>query len=152
MSAGRALVERYMAGFTAGDWDAVARCVADDFVEVYPQSGETIRGRENFRSLLQHMPAADGYQGALAPTSVHVLGGEDRWVLTPSFTTMKIEGTGDLFTVVFRVNYPDRSDWYVVSMLQLRDDRIARATTFFGPLFEPAEWRRPYVEVSARET
>jgi hypothetical protein len=38
----------------------------------------------------------------------------------------------------------------MVSLLELRDGLITKATTFFAPFFEPPEWRREWIEVVGR--
>ena len=69
-----------------------------------------------------------------------------RWVVTPMFTVMKVEGSGTVGTATFMTRYPDGSTWWVVTMYELRGEQIARSTTFFAPLFEAPEWRASYVE------
>jgi hypothetical protein len=74
-----------------------------------------------------------------------IIGSEDKWVSTPSFTLLKIVGTGDTYTVLAKVAYADQSEFDVVSVLELRHGKIAKATTFFAPLLEAPEWRSQWV-------
>ena len=86
------------------------------------------------------------YVSQLAGGPVRIVGSEDRWVLGPNFNAIRIEGTGDVYTVVFRAIYPDQKLWYVVSILQLKHSKIWRATTYFAEAFEAPEWRSQWVE------
>jgi len=117
----------------------------DDFEDVYPQSGELTRGLANFRSIIEQYPGG-GYTGQ---GTDRLVGTEDRWVLTPSFTVVRIEGTGDTFTGVTRSRYPDGTDWYIVTIAQMRNGKLWRAETYFAQTFEPPAWRAAWVE-SAR--
>ena len=55
-------------------------------------------------------------------------------------------GTGDQYTGVTRIRYPDGSTWHVVAVLEFRGDRIARNTEYFAPVFEAPAWRAAWVE------
>src|SRR6266567_2767602 len=72
--------------------------VADDIVEEYPQSGECMRGKSNRRAVYENYPGA-GMPSQNAPVVKRVIGSEDRWVLTPSQTALRIIGTGDQYTI-----------------------------------------------------
>jgi PAS domain-containing protein len=119
--------------------------VAPDYVEEYPQSGEVIRGRENLRAILENYPGGFD-QGALEGPP-RTFGPDERWVMTPTFTLTRLEGSGGVYTTVARVRYPDGSHWHVTAIREVRDGQIVRSTTFFGPQFDPPEWRRQWVEV-----
>ena len=84
--------------------------------------------------------------GRVAPEGARIFGGEDRWVMTPSFTVLRVTGTSDVYTVVTKAHYPDGSEWYVVAIAQLKDSLIWRQTTFFAPTFEAPAWRAQWVE------
>ena len=66
--------------------------------------------------------------------------------MTPTFNLVRIEGTGDTFTVVARSRYPDGSEWYVISLLTLRDGKVAKQLAFFAPCYPPPGWRAQWVE------
>jgi ketosteroid isomerase-like protein len=143
----RDLIGRYVQALHDGDWDAVAAIQHPDFVEDYPQSGERIRGRQNFRSILENYPG--GLVGEADNSTDRVIGGEDRWMISPAFTMVRLSGANDMHTAIVKLRYADGSTWYMVALYELRDGRIARATSYFAPLFDPPPWRREWVEVSA---
>jgi len=137
--------EAYLRAVNGRDVAALEGLVEDDFEDVYPQSGELTRGLANFRSIIEQYPGG-GYAGQ---GTDRLVGTEDRWVLTPSFTVVRIEGTGDTFTGVTRSRYPDGTDWYIVTIAQMRNGKLWRAETYFAQTFEPPAWRAAWVE-SAR--
>lgn len=140
----RAVFEAYLRAVNGRDVEALERLVHADFEDFYPQSGERIRGGANLRSVIEHYPG--GYQG----TGVtQVVGTEDRWVVTPVFSLVRIEGAGDTFTGVSRGRYPDGSEWYIVNIGQVRDGLVWRVQTFFAPRFEPPAWRSAWVTLDA---
>ena len=141
----QAIVERFADAVSRLDFAAIAAAFTEDCVTEYPQSGELIRGQDNYRAILENYPAPL-HPEAIDRSSLRVAATDQRWVVTPMFTVMKVEGSGTVGTATFRTRYPDGSTWWVVTMYELRGERIARTTTFFAPLFDAPEWRAPYVE------
>lgn len=75
-----------------------------------------------------------------------IVGSEDRWVLTPSFTPLRITGTVDVYTVEKSGAYPSGDRVHAISILALRDGKVHRQTTYFAPPFETPQWRAKWVE------
>ena len=101
---GRTIVERYTRAIQDKDFDAQAKLLADDFIDEMPQSGERTRGKENYLNSIRNYP---GGVGTVDPRGTRLVGSEDRWVLTPMFTQLRIEGSGDVYTYVGSIQYPD---------------------------------------------
>jgi ketosteroid isomerase-like protein len=135
--------DAYMNAVARRDWDALQSVTHPDLVVAYPQSGERIRGVANFRAILENYP---GGLDALTLGDVRVVGAEDRWLMSPSFTVVHIVGSGDAYTGVASSRYPDGSEWYVVSLGKVKDGKLWRAETYFAPKFEAPEWRSQWVE------
>jgi hypothetical protein len=57
-------------------------------------------------------------------------------------------GAGDTFTALTKARYPDGSKYHVISIIEVRDERIAKVTTFFAAEFEAPDWRAEWVERS----
>ncbi|MGH2456455.1 MAG: nuclear transport factor 2 family protein [Candidatus Limnocylindria bacterium] len=142
----RATVDRYVRALQSGDLDAQDETLHDDFQEGYPQSGERIVGKVNRRAILRHFTEN---MGSPLPKVDMVMGAEDRWVLSPSFSALHISGTGDEYAVVGRATYPDGSEWHIIQLIKMKDGLIWRIRAYFGPPFEPAPWRADWVELSA---
>lgn len=135
----REIVERYMRAIPT-DFATLKELQHRDFVQDFPQSGERIRGHANFQAAHQR------YAGVVQSHTRRIVGEEDRWVLTPTFVPLRITGTGDMYTVEADGNYPDGSTYKVVTILELRDEKVRKATTYFAPPFEAPGWRAPYAE------
>ena len=140
MATNREIIEAYSSALTH-DLDQLDALRHPDFVEDWPQSGERVRGRANMRSIDEHYPG-NLTQGA----ALRIVGSEDRWVLTPTYSPLRIEGTGDVYTGVWRATYPDGKRWHVISLIQLKDQLVWRATTFFAEEFDAPAWRSDWVE------
>lgn len=135
------VVRAYTRAIVANDGDAMARLRDPDWTCDYPQSGELIRGHANDRAI------ADDYPGGLPEVDPgRIVGSEDRWVVTPSFTFERIAGSGDTWWVEGVARYPAGSVWHVVSMYRVRDGRIHREVTYWAAPFDPPAWRAAWVE------
>jgi len=137
----RQVVEQYAKALSARDLDLQAEVCAPDIVVDYPQSGERIRGWANFRGAHENYPG-----GLLQEVDGKVIGSEIKWVVGPSFNILRIEGTGDVYTLVGSARYPDGQTWQVMSLLELRSGKIAKTTEVYGAPFEPPTWRSAWVE------
>jgi hypothetical protein len=135
------VIRAYLAAIVANHGDTMARLRDPDWFVDYPQSGERIRGHANDRAI------ADHYPGGLPEIDPgRVVGSEDRWVVTPSFTYQRIAGSGDTWWGEGKAQYPDGSTWHVATMYQLRDGRVFRETTYWALPFDPPAWRAQWVE------
>jgi hypothetical protein len=137
----RQVVEQYVAGLIARDLDLQAEVCAPDMVTEFPQSGERIRGWANIRAIAENSPG-----GLPKDLTTKVHGSEDKWVLGPSFNILRIEGTGDIYTLIGSATYPDGSTWQLTSLVELRSGKIAKTTDIYGAAFEPPAWRSQWVE------
>jgi hypothetical protein len=143
-SSSRELIARYIQAIHDQDRETIAACQHPDFVEDWPQSGERIRGTANHRAIMANYPG--GLEGDADLIADRIIGGEDRWLMSPGFTMVRTTGERDPHTAILILRYPDGSRWYMVSIVEVRDGLIAKATSFFAPFFEPPEWRRQWVE------
>jgi limonene-1,2-epoxide hydrolase len=107
----------------AGEWDAASRYLHDDFVQEWPQSGERIVGRDNAIAINQNFP------GGL-----------------PTMRFRRILAGGDLAVVEVELRYADGSRYLGVSVVELRDGKIAKETDYFAQPFQAPEWRAQWVE------
>ncbi|HET9417088.1 MAG TPA: nuclear transport factor 2 family protein [Candidatus Limnocylindria bacterium] len=123
-------------------WERIGDYVHPDAVWEYPQSGERFRGLENIRAQFANYPG-------LGPGTTQledVIGEPAAFALTPSYTVIGVDGTGDRGTAIVRVRYPDGSLWYAINVYELRDGLIGRSRSYFAPDFEAPDWRAPYRE------
>jgi ketosteroid isomerase-like protein len=137
--------ERVMRGMadvvSRHDWDRLGDVIHEDAVFEYPQSGERFRGLANIRAQFENYPDMGPGTSQLAEVF-----GDDTYALTPSYTVIRVEGTGLKGTAVIRIRYPDDTDWFAINLYEVRDGRISRSRSYFAPDFEAPDWRAPYRE------
>ena len=143
----RAVLERLMEIITNGEYDALPEVLHPDFVQEIPQSGERVVGIQNFRKILENLPG--GGSGLTFARDPHIAGDEERYVMTPTFTAVRVEGIGDELTSYVQAKYPDGSDWYIVTFSSYKDGKMIRRVDFFAPFFDPPEWRAEWAEKPA---
>lgn len=119
----RRVVERFWAAMQTNDWRAAGEWLHDDFVLEWPQSGEVIRGRENFAAVNANYPTAG------------------RW----RFTIHRIVAAGA--EVVSDVGVTDGATvGRAITFSTIRDGRIAHQTEFWPDPSDAPAWRAPWVE------
>ena len=89
----------------------------EDAVLEFPQSGERFEGLDNFREWRSGYPA------------------------NTRFTFREVRGEGDSWVAELTVTYDDGPENFGVSILELRDGRIARESIYVTEGFEAPEWR-----------
>src|SRR5205085_11118551 len=117
----RLALERHWDASDASDFKAEHEIYHEDAVLDYPQSGERIRGRHNIQ--------------------------ESR-VLQPNkkrFTIRRIIGGGDFWITEFLLTY-DGIPSYAVSIMEIKEGRVANETQYFADRFQPAPSRSHLVE------
>lgn len=140
---GRAVVEAFIRAIETKDFDGQMALLTDDYVDEMPQSGERTRGKANYRAILDHYP---GGVGTVDTSSRRIVGADDRFVMTPTFSILRIEGSGDTFTYAGTVRYGNGDVWHMVSIVEARNGKITKSTTYYAAPFPAPDWRAPYVE------
>lgn len=105
------------------DFAAAAEFLHDDYVLDWPQSGERVRGRQNFVAINANYPASGRWE-----FTVHCLIAEEDQVVSEVSVT---DGT-----IMARV----------ITFSTIRDEKILCQTEFWPDPFEPAAWRAQWVE------
>jgi hypothetical protein len=136
-----AIAERYAAACAEGDLEQAGRLRHADWAVFWPQSGERVRGNESFVAIAERYPG-----GSPRVELTRLVGSEDRWIVTPSNTVLKIAGSGDFWWGEWMMTYPDGQTYHVIDLMELRDGLIHRETVYWAPPFEAPEWRRPFVD------
>ena len=123
MEDSRRVVERFWETMQTNDFRAVGELLHDEYVLEWPQTGERIRGRENFVAVNENFPAAG------------------RW----SFTVNRlIADDGGVATEV-TVTDGSRTD-RAITFSEIRDGKILRQTEYWPDPYDPPEWRARWVE------
>jgi hypothetical protein len=142
----RKVLDRWLEIANAREWTRFGEVFTEDVVEEYPQSGEIFRGLASVIAIRSHYPDSLPDRGVDA---ANLTASEDQWLVTPLYTLVKVQDSGNRGTVTLRSRYPDGSSWWSVVLYELRDDKISRATAFFAPLFDAPEWRAPFRDAGA---
>ena len=117
----RAALDQHWAASDANDFETEHLIYHEDALLDYPQSGERTRGRRNIQG-----------QRASQPSNKR-------------FTVRRILGGGDLWVTEFILTY-DGKPSYTVSIMEFRDDKVARETQYFADPFPAPAWRAQWVE------
>jgi ketosteroid isomerase-like protein len=117
------LIELFWKTMQGNDFYAVGALLHDDFVLNWPQSGERIRGRDNFAALNTAYPA------------------EGKW----TFTVNSILAEGDQVVSDVSVSDGKRHD-RAITFSTVRNGRIWRQVEFWPEPFEAPAWRAGWVE------
>ena len=117
----RAALAQHWAASDANDFETEHLIYHEDAVLDYPQSGERTRGRSNIQN-----------QRASQPSKKR-------------FAVRRIIGSGDLWVTEFILTY-DGKPSYTVSIMEFRDEKVARETQYFADPFVPPAWRAQWVE------
>ncbi|HSL46082.1 MAG TPA: nuclear transport factor 2 family protein [Anaerolineales bacterium] len=117
------IVQRFWAAMQTNDFKAAGELLHDEYVLEWPQSGERIRGRANFVAVNVNYPA------------------HGRW----EFTVHHLVAEGD--QVISDVGVTDSAiTGRVITFSTIRDGKIVRQIEFWPDPFEPAAWRKQWVE------
>jgi ketosteroid isomerase-like protein len=143
-SQSRAILERLGEIIRKGDVESLKEVLHPDFVQEIPQSGERVAGIENFKRILENLPG--GGSSITIAADPYIAGQKEHYVMTPTFSVVKVDGVGDELTSYVKAKYPDGSDWYIVSFTSFKDGRIIKRVDFYAPFFEPPDWRAEWVE------
>lgn len=104
----KAAVQRLWRAFDDREFERAADELSDDFVCVWPHSGELIRGRENFIRVNAEHP--------------------DPWV---SIELKTLVAEGDLVVTEVEVPVEGSAPAYAASFFELRDGEIVRLTEYW---------------------
>jgi len=143
---GREFAQAFVEMLQARAFDRLAEFIRPDCVQEYPQSGERFVGIDNIRAVYERYPGGLGKQDL---ASLRVADRDRPWAMAPNFTLVRVSGSGDNYTSAVKARYPDGSDWYVISMIELLEGRMAHGTIFFAQVFDAPEWRKPYAAAGA---
>ncbi len=131
----------YADAATRWDFDVMSKLRHADWTAVWPQSGEIVRGSDNDRRI------AESYPGGLPKVITgRLVGSEDRWVTSPLGGAYRVSGDGENWWGEWRMIYPDGRAWLTVMLIELRDGKVWRETTYWAEPVDSPEWRQHLVE------
>jgi hypothetical protein len=137
------VVRRYLAALVDHDYDTQRALRHPEWTAVWPQSGEVVHGDANMRAILENYPG-----GPPNVSAGRLVGSEDRWAVTPLGGAFQIAGEGESWWGDWPITYPDGRKWMIVTLLELRDGKVFRETSYWSEPFAAAPWRAKWVEQS----
>ena len=135
------IVRRYCTAVATRDYATAESLRHRDWVCEWPQSGERVTTSANMRSIIEAYPG-----GPWEAQERRLRGSEDQYVVSPSGTLMAVAGAGETWTAEWMNLYPGDREYFVIDIIQLKDGRVIRETTYWAEPFEAPEWRRAWVE------
>ena len=135
------VVRRYAASSATADLEQMAALRHPSWSVSWPQSGEQVHSHQAFSEILRHYPG-----GTPRTELTRIVGTEDRWIVTPSNTVMRVVGSGDFWWCEWETIYPDGHTYLCVDLLQLSEGLILHEIVYWAPPFAAPDWRAPWVE------
>jgi hypothetical protein len=117
------ILEIFWATMATNDFYAAAQLLHDDYLLEWPQSGERIRGRDNFAAVNTEYPA------------------EGKW----DFTINQIIAENDIVVTDVSVTDGTRKD-RAITFSTIRDGMVWKQVEFWPEPFETPAWRAQWVE------
>ena len=117
----RAALDQHWAASDVNDFETDHQIYLEDAVLEYPQSGERTRGRSNIQNQRANKPS------------------------DKRFSVRRIIGSGELWVTEFIMTY-DRKPSYTVSIMEFKDNKVARETQYFADPFAAPAFRAQWVE------
>ena len=138
------VVNKYIAALQHYDYETAATLMHPDIRVHYPQSGETVLGRDNYKAMFEAWPDAPSMEPGRSTYDETV-------VQVPSSlpfgrTTTTVVGSGDTCVKEGTITYPNGEVWNFVSIIRVEEGLVKEETSYFAEPFEPADWRIPYCE------
>ncbi len=134
------VVQRYAEAVARGDLETEERLRHRGWTADWPQSGERVADSAAYRSIFEHYPG-----GSPRSEIRRLIGPEDRWVVTPSNTAVRVAGCGDFWWSEWTVTYPDGHDYLAIALIELRDGLVHREIVYWAEPFESPAWRADWV-------
>ncbi|MGH3346021.1 MAG: nuclear transport factor 2 family protein [Nocardioides sp.] len=106
--------------FSGKDEDIAHEIYHEDAVLEFPQSGERFEGVENFREWRRQYPA------------------------DLTFHLRRVNHRDDLVVTEYLISYNGAPWMFTVSIMEFRDDRVARERIYIMDGWEAADWRTPW--------
>jgi len=138
------VLTKWLLMIKSGDFTDIAELIDEDAVAEWPQSRERVVGLKNLRAIMENYPG--GSLDTHTETARFVETSQERYLMTPMFTTVKAGATNNYATGHVLTRYPDGSDWYIVMSAETRNGKIIRNDTYFAPVYDAPKWRAKWVE------
>ena len=124
MQSSQEVVRQFWAAMQRNDFRAAGALLHDAYLLEWPQSGERVRGRDNFVAINQRYPAVG------------------KW----HFTVNRLLSEGDQVVTDVSIRDEGTTSGRAITFSVVRDGRIIHQVEFWPDPFPAAEWRAQWVE------
>jgi hypothetical protein len=138
------LMTRWLKMIQSGDFRDAAEILDENIVAEWPQSRERVVGLKNLVAIMSNYPG--GKLGAHVESARITDNSQEHYLMTPMFTMVKTEGSGNNANGSVLTRYPDGSDWYIVMTAETKNGKIVRNDAYFAPVYDAPKWRAKWVE------
>lgn len=122
-STSRHIVEQFWEAMKTNDFRAAAAWLHEEYVLEWPQSGERVRGRENFIAVNEHYPAAGRWQFDVR-----------RLIAVEQEVVTEVQVTDGVLVAC------------AITFSKVHAGKIVHQTEYWPDPFAAAPWRAPWVE------
>lgn len=140
------LVRLYTEATMRHDYDELDSLRHQRWSVVWPQSGESVESTGDWRQIVEHYPG-----GRPQLLNERLVGGDERWALSPLGGVYRIAGEGHNWWSEWRMTYPDGRVYWSIALLELRDGKVFRETCYWAEPFDPPAWRAEWVKLRPGE-
>ena len=135
------LARRYIEAGARNELDTLDEMRSPDWQLRWPATDELVASSNAYRAIHENFPG-----GFPRFDEIRVAGPDDRYLLTPAYTIVRVAGTGDLWVAEARVRYADHSEWHMAKVLEVKGGKIHRETDYWSRVEEPPAWRAGMTE------
>ena len=141
----RDVLLRFLEILNTGDVHRMDEVADEGLLTVHPQTRERIQGLDDNKEMVRGFVRLGGI--TISEEDRELLGeGEEHYLLTPLFTMVKVQGSGEALVVTTSIRYPDGSNWHTIGLADFLAGKIVKQVLFFAPTLEPPAWRAEWVE------
>ena len=135
----RSVLTEYWEAQQRNDAQALGRLRHREYTAEWPQSGERVRGHENYTRIHENYPDYPEMQ------MERMSGKPEEWAISPLLAPVRLGGEGDFWVSEAIFFYPE-GKYAGLGIVELKDDLVWRETEYWAAVHEPPEWRRPLVK------
>src|SRR5262245_62237545 len=131
-----ALLRRYWRAQDPYDPDELAACRHPRWSSEWPQTGERVPNNDADVKIHSTYPGYPKHEQGHSATDE-----SEAWVMSPSFTPIRVTTGGEVAIAEGRLDYPDIGVHHIAVLIELKDGLIWRETAYFAQRFAPRDWR-----------
>jgi hypothetical protein len=134
----RSVLTDYWEAQQRNDSRALGRLRHRDYTTTWPQSGERVRGHENYTKIHENYPDYP------AMSMERMAGKPEEWAMSPLLSPVRLCGEGDFWVSEGTFHYPD-GEYAGLGIIELKEGLVWNETEYWAKVQETPDWRKPLV-------